>query len=121
MKKILLVEDDSFILDIYQSQLKKEGFWVDIANDGTMALEKIKKSKPDLMLLDIGLPTMDGWQVLKALRGDPATEDIKVVVISNNNKEDSAANVINFKVLRYFLKIETTAEEIVEFIKETIP
>ncbi len=120
MKKILLVEDDSFILDIYGNQLKKEGYAVDIANDGEMALEKLQNSVPDLLLLDIGLPGIDGWEVLKRLRRDPRTQDLKVVIISNNDKEDGADHIEHLKVLKYFLKIETPAEEIVQFVNKTL-
>lgn len=120
MKKILLVEDDSFIVDIYGGQLKQEGFAVDIAKDGEMALEKIQNNCPDLVLLDIGLPKMDGWQVLKALRQDPKTQALKVIVISNNDQKDAGDNIVQLKVIKYFLKIESTAEEIVAFVKETL-
>ncbi len=120
MKKILLVEDDSFIVDIYGNQLRQEGFKVDIAKNGEMALEKINTNRPDLVLLDIGLPKMDGWQVLKQLRNNPQTQDLKVIIISNNDEKDSTDNIVQLKVVKYFLKIESTAEEIVGFVKETL-
>ncbi len=120
MKKILLVEDDSFILDIYGNQLKKEGYTVDIANDGEMALEKINASLPDLVFLDLGLPGIDGWEVLRNVRANPVTQNLKVVIISNNNKEDAGDLVDQLKVLKYFVKIETPAEEIAAFAKEVL-
>ena len=120
MKTILLVEDDSFIVDIYASQFQKEGFQVDIANDGQMALEKIKNVPPDLLVLDIGLPKLTGWEVLKSLRNDPKTKDLKVIVISNFNKEDGAENTAGLGVIKYFVKIESTPEEIVNTVKEIL-
>lgn len=120
MKKILLVEDDPFIVDIYVSQLKAQGYSVDTANDGELALEKIKNNCPDLLLLDLVLPKMDGWEVLKVLRLDPRTKGLKVIVISNLNQKDSADNIANLGVARYFLKIQTTPEEISTAVKELI-
>ncbi len=119
-KKILLVEDDPFIVDIYASQLKAKGYDVDIANDGKMALEKIKQHCPDLLLLDLLLPTMDGWEVLKNVRQDPRTKELRVFVISNLNQKENTDNISNFKVLKYFLKIETTPEDISNAVREVI-
>ncbi len=120
MKKILIVEDDPFIVDIYAAQLKARGYSVDTANDGQMALEKIKNNCPDLLLLDLILPNMDGWEVLKNLRQDPRTKDLKVFVISNLNQNDNADNITHFNVAKYFLKIQTTPEEISNAVKEVI-
>ncbi|MSU60544.1 MAG: response regulator [Candidatus Staskawiczbacteria bacterium] len=120
MKKILLVEDDEFIADIYANYLKREGYKVDIARDGQVALEKARDNYPDLIILDILLPKMDGWEVLKALRDDPKTENFKVIITSNNNPQSYAEDVTHFKVMEYFLKSETTIEEIVHAVKEAI-
>ena len=119
-KKILIVEDDPFILDIYSSQFKKEGYLIDVATDGQMALERIKNNGPDLVLLDIELPRMNGWDVLKVLRDDPVTKDLKVVIISNNNQEEAAQNIAKFNVLKYFLKIEHTASDIIAQVKNML-
>jgi len=67
-KKILLVEDDPFLIDIYSTKLKETGFAVVIANDGEEALEKIVQEKPDLVLLDIVLPRVDGWETLSRIK-----------------------------------------------------
>jgi len=120
MKTILLAEDDPFIIDIYATQFKRQGFSVDVAGDGQMALEKARSNYPDVLVLDIMLPKMDGWEVLKHLRSDAKTKNIKVVVISNLNQRDYADKIANFGVIKYFLKISTTPEEIVHTIKEIL-
>jgi CheY-like chemotaxis protein len=120
MKTILLVEDDPFIVDIYANQFKKEGYKVFVAKDGEMAVEKVTSVNPDIMLLDIGLPKMNGWEVLKIVRGDPATKDLKVVVLSNNNIKDFAPESVDFKVVKYFLKVQVSPQEITDYIKSVL-
>ena len=120
MKSILLVEDDPFIVDIYSSQLRHEGYKVDIANTGELALEKIKNNYPDLMILDIKLPKMDGWEVLKTVRAETTTQNLKVIVVSNFNKEDQRDNIVNLGVLKYLLKVEATPDDILNAVKEVL-
>src|SRR3989344_4472212 len=120
MKKILLVEDDPFIIDIYSNHLKKAGFGVDIAMDGKMALEKVKTNYPDLLLLDILLPKMDGWEILKEIRSDEKTKNLKVIVISNLNQQEYANDIEQLGVIKYFLKIQSSPDEIVTAIKEIL-
>ncbi len=128
MKTILLVEDDQFILDIYANEFKKEGYKIDIARSGQEALVKIKNSYPDLLILDIKLPREnngplvegEGWEVLKAVRIDPRTQNVKVVVTSNSNEEDNIDNISDFKVIKYFLKVTSTPEDIVKVAREIL-
>ena len=120
MKTILLAEDDPFIIDIYTNRLKKEGFMVDVAIDGQMALEKIKNNYPDLLILDILLPKMNGWEILKNVRDDVKMKNLKVIVVSNLNEKEYADNIHSLGVLKYFLKVQTTPEEIIKTIKEIL-
>lgn len=120
MKTILLVEDDPFIIDIYSRHFEREGFSVDIAIDGEMALEKVKNHIPDIILLDIILPKMDGWELLKRMRASAKMKNVKVVVISNLNQDANAQNISKLGVIKYFLKVETNPEEITNIIKEII-
>ncbi len=120
MKNILLVEDDPFLVDIYANQFKKDGFLVEIAIDGQMALDKIKNHYPDVLVLDIMLPKINGWELLKAIRSNGATKNIKVVIISNLNKKDNQENIAKWGVSHYFLKVETTPEEVSSKIKEML-
>ncbi|MEK7124542.1 MAG: response regulator [Patescibacteria group bacterium] len=120
MKTILLAEDDNFIIDIYAGQLRKEGYNVIIAKDGQMILDKIKEIWPDLIILDLNLPKIHGWEVLRILRNDPKTQNLKVIVISNINSKDYPDNFADFKVIRYFLKIETSVEDMIKAVKEIL-
>ncbi len=120
MKTILLTEDDPFIVDIYTIQLRQEGYKVDIAKDGQIALEKIKNNCPDLLVLDINLPKINGCQLLKIIRDDPKTKNLKVIVFSNLNQEDFPDDISNLGVIKYFLKIESNPEDITNYIKEIL-
>ena len=68
MKRILLVEDDPFLIDIYSTKLKEEGFVVENTADGNEVIELLKQKKFDLVVLDIVLPNLDGWEILKLIR-----------------------------------------------------
>ena len=124
MKTILLAEDDPFILDIYFNQFKKEGYKVDIAKDGQMALEKIRNNYPDLLVLDINLPKINGVEILKTLKNDPKTKNLKVIVLSNYDErgisEKYNFDISTFEGIKFFLKVEITPEEITRFVKEIL-
>jgi CheY-like chemotaxis protein len=82
MAKILLVEDHQEIWDFLSRRLKRRGFEVDIAEDGRQGLERARADKPDVMLLDMNLPEMDGWTVAKELRSDAATRGIRIIALT---------------------------------------
>lgn len=117
-KKILLAEDDPFILDIYSNALKAAGYRVEIARDGAAALEKAKTLYPDLLILDIGLPKMDGWQVLRALRSNPANQGVKVIILSNLNPNQYPPDALGLGVSKFFIKIEHTIDDIINAVGE---
>ena len=120
MKKILLIEDDSFLTDIYLTKLKGEGYQVDVARDGESGLEKVKKLKPDLLILDIILPKFNGWEVLGQIRKDPKFEKLKVIIISNLGDEKDIERGFDLGAIKYFVKTEQTPTEVVEKIKEIL-
>ena len=120
MKTILLAEDDPFIVDIYASQFRAEGYKVDIAKDGKIAIDRVKASIPDLLMLDISLPQLNGWDVLRMIREDQKTKHLKVIIVSNLNQKDAPPDYPKLGVLQYFLKVETTPEEIVNAVKEIL-
>lgn len=83
-----MVEDDEMLVEIYQRKLMSEAYELIIARDGKEALDKTQKLKPNLVLLDLVMPEMDGFEALQKIKGDPETKHIKVVVASNLSQED---------------------------------
>lgn len=120
MKTILLVEDDQFVVDIYTTKFKAAGFEVEVAENGEEALRKLKERKPDLLVLDIVLPNIDGWELLRKIRSDLGLENLKVVVLSNLSKKSEIEKSAKFGVLKYFIKAHFTPSEVVEEIKKIL-
>jgi DNA-binding response OmpR family regulator len=120
MKNILLVEDDPFLSDIYTTKLKKEGFSVDIALDGQECLKKLEKSTPDLVVLDVVLPKVDGWEVLSSIRKQEKFKDLKVVILSNLGQKGEVEKGLSLGATAYFIKAYYTPAEIVEEIKKIL-
>jgi len=93
-KKIMIVDDEVNIRTALKYRLKKEGYSVLLAVDGLEALDKVALERPDLIILDLMLPRMDGYEVLKRLKGDPQTADIPVIVLTaRGEKEDRARSL----------------------------
>lgn len=121
MKSILLVEDDPFVVDIYTTKLKEAGFHIEVAENGEEALRKLKEAKPDLLVLDIVLPNIDGWELLRKIRTELGFEDLKVVVLSNLSQKAEVEKSLRFGVIKYFIKAHFTPSEVVEEIKKILP
>lgn len=120
MKSILLVEDDPFVVDIYTTKLQKQGFLVEVAEDGKKALKKLKEKKPDLLILDIVLPNLNGWELLRKIRTELGLEDLKVVVLSNLSQKNEVQKSLEFGAIKYFIKANFTPGEVVEEIKKIL-
>ncbi len=120
MNKILLVEDDPFLIDIYSAKLKKAGFSVEVVSNGEMVLGKAKEIKPDLILLDIVLPNMDGWEILRAIRNNSETKEIKVIILSNLSEKEDVEKGLKFGASKYLIKSHYTPSEVVNEIKKIL-
>ncbi|TSC75968.1 MAG: response regulator receiver protein [Parcubacteria group bacterium Gr01-1014_30] len=118
MKSILLVEDDPFLIDIYSTKLKEAGFSVDVAPSGKECLQKLKQELPDLLLLDIVLPEVDGWEIIRKIKEDAKLKDLKVVVLSNLGQKDEVEKGLAFGAVKYLIKAHYTPSEVVNAIKE---
>ena len=81
-KKILVVDDERHIVRLVEVNLARAGYDVATAYDGVEALEKVKSEKPDMIVLDVMMPRMDGFEVLKRLQADPETQDIPVIMLT---------------------------------------
>jgi len=120
MRKILLVEDDPFIMDIYRTKFEKEGMEIDIVKDGEEALKKIKEEPFDLLLLDIVLPKVSGWEVLEKIRENPPKKALKIVVLSNLGQKREVEKALNLGAVKYLIKAHYTPLEVVEEVKKLL-
>ena len=120
MKHILLVEDDPFLVDIYTTKFKEAGFPIEVAIDGGQALKKIEEKKPDLILLDIVLPRLDGWEILAELRDKKITPGLKVVVLSNLGQKSEVDKAFALGATQYLIKAHYTPSEVVEKVKKVL-
>ena len=116
-KKILLIEDDEFIIKPLAIVLKQEGFELSIAGDGEAALEKLKNEQPDLILLDIVLPKMNGFDVLKEIRSDPKTKNIPVVILSNLAREGEVKMGLAEGANDYIIKTNLSLSNLIKKVK----
>ena len=105
---------------MYQLKLELDGYLVDVATDGIAALEKARAMPPDLILLDIRLPKLDGLGVLEALRTDPETKDLRVVMLSNWNDKDLVERSASLGALDHLLKSQTTPARLTRRLKELL-
>ena len=120
MQKILLAECDAFLINVYASELRKSGYSTTIAQDGEIAISRIKMLNPDLLILDANLPKVDGFSILKTLREDMGLSSLKVIMLSDFNQQDEINDSLQFGVEKYFTKAESSAEEIVNEIKRIL-
>ena len=79
---ILVVDDDPEIVTLLSTRLSRRGYKISTANDGTRAIELVKKEMPDLVLLDVMMPGKSGWEVARALKQDPATQAVKIMMVT---------------------------------------
>lgn len=120
MKKILLVEDDPFLVDIYKKKLGESGFDIEVAEDGEQALKKAQEQKPDIMLLDIILPNTDGWAILRKIKENPQFKELKVIILSNLGQKDEVEKGIAMGATQYLIKAHFTPGEVAEEIKKIL-
>lgn len=121
-KKVLIVEDDQLLRSLCSKKLLTEGFTVDTAIDSQEGLEKVKQNKPDLILLDLVLPGMSGFEVLKIIKSDPDKKiaEIPVIILSNLGQESDIEKGKNLGASDYLIKATTTTDEIVEKIQKIL-
>lgn len=118
--KILIVEDDKSIRDLYEIKLNKVGFDVKTAEDGGAGWEIAQKELPDLILLDVMMPVMNGFEVLKKLRGKKETAEIPVIILSNYGEVDQMTQGFLVGATDYLIKAEHTPSDVVEIVNETL-
>lgn len=119
-KKILIVDDEKLILKALRQKLLSEGFIVESAFDGEQALARVNQEKPDLILLDIVMPKMDGISVLKQLKSSNETKNIPVIMLSNLYDDKKVAETLSAGGTEYLVKVEHTLSDIITRVKEKL-
>ena len=106
--RVLFVEDDPSVAQMYKLKLELDGYDVDVVSDGEKAVDVARNDLPDIVFLDIRLPKLDGFGVLEALRKDPKTERLPVVILSNYSERELIERGLRLGALDYLIKTQTT-------------
>jgi DNA-binding response OmpR family regulator len=117
---VLLVEDDTFLAGIYANKFEKEGFGVLVGSDGEAGLTLAQKEAPDIILLDILLPKLDGFEVLEKLKADPKTKKIPVVLLTNLGQKEDVDKGLKLGAADYLIKAHFMPQETVEKVRKVL-
>ena len=117
---ILIIEDDIFLADLYKSKFTLEGFKVYLAYDGEKGLEILKKNPIDIVLLDLVLPKMSGFDILKFMKTDNKLKQIPVVLLTNLSQKNDIDKGLNLGADDYLIKAHFMPSEVVEKIKKLV-
>ncbi|MDW7740303.1 MAG: response regulator [Bacillota bacterium] len=118
--KVLLVEDEKNVILGVRTCLDAVGYQVDIVEDGEEALKYIGREKPDLILLDLLLPKVDGFEVLKVIKGNPETSEIPVIVLTAKAEEEDRQRVMDLGANNYMTK-PFKPQELWDLLKHYLP
>ena len=118
--KVALIEDEEVLLNVLKDKLGKEGFEVYPAADGEIGITVIKDKTPDIILLDIVMPKVDGFGVLKYLQNDEALSKIPVIIISNSGQPIEIDKALELGVRDYLIKAEFDPQEVVDKIRKQL-
>ena len=119
-KKVLILEDEPALNKVVSNKLRASGYEVLSLTDGTDAISFIKKKKPDLILLDLVMPKIDGFTVLKELKDDPELKDIVVIVLSNLSQDTDVDSVLALGAKEFLVKSDTPLSIVLEMVDKYI-
>ncbi len=120
-KKILVVDDDPLIVRMYERKLIKEGFAVHLAANGEEGIKALEKEIPDLILLDVLMPKMNGWEALKKIKENPKTKNIPVITLTSlGDRKEDIQRFKDLGVKEYLIKSDVDLKTLVETIKKYI-
>src|SRR6478609_9445493 len=120
MPKIAIVEDDLAIAQMYRLKFEAEGYRVDIAENGKLGLELCEQMKPDLVLLDLMMPEMNGDEMLEKMRATDWGKDTKVIILTNVGQQEAPDQLKDLHVSAYIVKAEMTPKQVAELAKKQL-
>ncbi len=120
MKNVLIVDDEQQTIEVFQAALSALGYQVTVADNGKTALEKVKNQKFDIIILDQMMPDMSGTDVTQILKGDEATKNIPIVILTNYGEVGLVKDAISAGAADYILKYQMTPNDLGEKIKKLL-
>ncbi|MGD1003222.1 MAG: response regulator [Minisyncoccia bacterium] len=119
-KKIMIIEDDRFLSSLMKARLEKEGFVVTQAFDGEEAMEMLKQDIPSLIILDLIMPKVTGFEVLQMISITPQLEKVPVVIVSNLAQDSDIEKAQQLGAKEYFVKVRVSIDDLIEKIKTLV-
>ena len=121
LSKLVLADDEQYIAIAYNDGLTRAGFEVVVVNDGAEALAAIQREKPDMVLLDVIMPKMNGFEVLRAVKADPELKKIPVVILSNLSQATDEAEARGLGAADFVVKSDYSIKQLIARITKLIP
>lgn len=119
--KILIIEDDKFLLKLYSNKLRLAGFEVSGSISGEEGMNKLAAEKPDLVILDLVLPRISGFEILTEIKEDPETADIPVVILTNLAQDSDKKRGLSLGAEEYVVKTDISVNDLPDLIKSYLP
>lgn len=119
-KSILLADDEQFIVVAYKDGLERAGYDVTIAHNGEEALAQLQLKKPDLVLLELIMPKMNGFELLQAMKADAALKDIPVMVLTNLSQESDEAEARSYGVDDFMVKADISLNDLLTRVNQLL-
>lgn len=117
-QKIAIVEDDITISQMYRMKFEAEGYEVEVANGGITGLELVKDMDPDMVLLDLMMPDMNGDEMLEKMRKEPWGKNVKVIILTNMGEQEAPASLKSLNALDFIVKAEMTPRQVADIVKK---
>src|SRR3990172_1335443 len=118
--KILMVDDDKMLIDLYKERLELAGYTVEISRDGEEGLAKIHSIKPDLVLLDIMMPKVNGYEALASIKSDPTTKNTPVIILSALMRDINKTKAVQSGADDYIIKSEAMPADVIKKIESVL-
>jgi DNA-binding response OmpR family regulator len=120
MTKIAIIEDDPVISQMYRMKFEADGFDVQLANNGKRGVAMVETFSPDIILMDLQMPEMDGLEALTIIRKNDWGKDVPVIILTNLGKEESPKEIQSLGIHSYIVKAELTPRQVVQRVKEAL-
>jgi DNA-binding response OmpR family regulator len=120
MTKIAIIEDDPVISQMYRMKFESDGFSIQLANNGSRGVAMVKDFKPDMILLDLEMPEMNGDEALKQIRSHDWGKTVPVIILTNLGEEEAPKSLKSLGVTSYIVKANLTPSEVVSRVKEAL-